>query len=682
MNALDGGRKRGCEAMSRGYTGKLLDVDLGAKQAVEIDLDEEILQDFIGGLGLAVKIMYDEIGPDIDAFSPKNIVIIATGPLSGTRAPTNGRTHIVTKSPLTGILGMGNFGGWWGPRLKRAGLEAIVIRGKSNAPVYLWIDEGTVQIKSAEHLWGKDTFETTDALKQRLGEDVSVLSIGQAGENLVRFACPVADYHHAPGRSHAGCVMGDKKLKAVVVRGTKEVAIADSEKFTEAVSEAVARIANYPDKGERPRIGSHSGLVSNWARAGAIRSGNFLTEELPPDSDLFRLPASFKEVTSLSPGYYGYHCPMAKYYGCDILSEIRSGPYAGVKIGGLAFSEVAIEWGGRCGIKSYPAMFKCRELCQRYGMDEVTQVPFAIELFKNGILTKEDCDGLELTLGNEDAIMQMLGKIAQRQSLGDILAEGSERAARRIGKSAGKYLLSVKGHELMDDPRTIAWPHILGRVVCPRGGDDLNTTHYNLDMAVLPPWAIEAGWNEGEYLQWLVSWVDMFDDVRKKIYGSPPRIESIRKGTIEGRAALVRWSEQLMAVFDSLGLCLLAATVWCALGPTHYAKLYSAGTGWQVNPRELMSKGERIFNLMKAYNVREGLTRKDDAFSARCYQEPSTGPMKGAVVSRDKLAKLLDEYYELGGWDKETGIPTRSKLIELNLEYVADELAHLGFISD
>jgi aldehyde:ferredoxin oxidoreductase len=670
--------------MSIGHIGKILEVNLFTRETTAVDLDAKVVKYFLGGLGLGIKILYDEVGPNVDALSDDNIIVIAPGPLSGTAAPTNGRTHIITKSPLTGIIGMGNFGGWWGPRLKRAGFEGVIIRGRSNSPVYLSIDGTVAQLRSADHLWGKDSWETTAVLKEELENDVSVLCIGQAGENLVRFACPVSDYYHAPGRSHAGCVMGQKKLKAIAVRGTEEVPVADPGSFKEAVKEVVKRIVGYPERGDRQKIGSHSSFVKDSALAGLIRTGDFATGDLPPDSDLLRLPESYEEHVVLEPGYYGYHCPMAQYYGCNLMADVKTGPYAGLKLGGICYAMVGSEFGGRLGIKSYPAMFKCRELCQRYGMDEKTRIPFAMELFEKGIIKNEDLGGLDLKAGNEFAIMEMIGKIAHREGFGKILADGTVRAAEMIGKGAESYVLTIKGHQIMLDPRTSpSWAHNLGQVTCPRGGDDLNTTHYISDMVAFPGWAREAGWSEAGYLSWLVDYLDMFDHVKEQIFGSPPRIDSIRRDTLEGKAALVIWFEQIISIFDSLGLCMMAGSMWSAMGPTHYAKLYSACTGWQITPRELIKTGDRIFNLMKAYNVRQGLTRKDDDYPARYYQEPIMGgPAKGVVLSRAKMNRLLDEYYDLREWDRERGVPTKKKLIELDLDYVANELSKKGLIPE
>lgn len=662
--------------MTIGYIGKILEVNLSAKQVVAVDLEEKLVRNFLGGIGLGIKILYDEVGPYVDPLSPDNIVIIATGPLSGTKAPANGRTETVTKSPLTRIMGRGNFGGWWGPRLKLAGFEAVVVRGKSDSPVYLWIKDEVVQLRSAEHLWGKDTWETTDALKKELGNDISVLSIGQAGENLVKFACPVADYYHASGRSHVGCVMGTKKLKAIAVRGTGVVPIANPERFEEAVKDATDRLVSYPEREFELRLTTGSNyLVRDAAKSETLPAKNFQTGALPPDSDSWDLPESAQKHLKVQRGYYGYHCPYAKYYGCDLIAEVKEGSYAGLKLGGISFSFPGYEWGAKCGIKSFPAMWKCRELCNRYGMDQVTPIPFAMELYDKGIITKADTDGLELNWGNEQAVQEMIGRIACREGFGDILAEGSVRAAQMIGRGVEKYPITIKGMEVLEkDPRTATWAMNLGCLTCLRGGDDLDTTHTANKYEAVPRWARETGWSEEEYLRWLVDWLDMPDEVKGQIFGSPLKIDFLRRGNLEGKAALVKWCGDSTAIFNSLGLCMMAST--SALGPTYFAELYSACTGWELTASEILKTGERVFNLMKAYIVREGLTRKDDDWPERLYQEPwPTGSLKGHVASREKINRLLDEYYELRGWNKRKGVPTKSKLIGLDLDYVADELS-------
>ena len=661
---------------------KILEVDLSSQSLKVKIIDNKIQENFIGGLGIGVKILYDLVGPDIDSMSKDNIIVIAPGPLSGTTAPTNGRTHILTKSPITGGIGMGNFGGRWGPRFRASGFEVLVIKGKSEFPVYLWINGGNVELRKAMHLWGKDTWETTDELKKRLGNDISVLTIGQAGENLVKFACPVIDYDHAAGRSHVGCIMGSKMLKAVVVKSKGKVPIANQIEFNKTVEQFIYKIQDYPDCGERRRIGSHSSYVSNIVRSNGLLSGNFLNKELDKDNDLYRLPNSFEEHVFLKPESYGCNCLMGQYYGCDLVADVKSGPFSGLKLGGVCFSMTGFHWGGHYGINEYPAMFKCRELCQRYGMDQVGPILFAIELLEQGVINIDVLDGIDLKIGDYKAIHEMITSIAYRKGFGNILAEGTQKAAELIGNGAEKYALTIKKHQILSmNVWTTPWAQKLGMAVCPRGGDDLNTTHYIADVEGFPGWAREAGWSKDKYFSWLINYIDMFDNAKESIFGSPLSIDSISEGRVEGKAALVIWFEKLISVMDSLGLCMFAGSTWLALGPTICSKLYSACTNNKLSPEKLMETGDRIFNLIKAYNVRQGLRRKDDSLPKRFYQEPMpSGPLKGTVVSEKIINKLLDEYYQLRGWDQETSIPKKEKLYQLNLQDVTDELLKMKII--
>ena len=299
--------------------------------------------------------------------------------------------------------------------------------------------------------------------------------------------------------------------------------------------------------------------------------------------------------------------------------------------------------------------------------------------------------------GNESAVIEMIRKIAYREGIGDVLAEGSARAAQKIGKGAEKYALTLKGMELYRaEPRTDTTVKHMSIAVSPRGGDNQYTTLNSPESffdrfsgpenfsADISEWgAKEVGWSEDEYLRWWVNYLDMFDGVKKEIYGDPPSVDACDPGNLKGKVPMAKWYGELVCITDSLGLCVYSGNGSGAMGPTHYANLYSACTGWQITPPEIMKTGERIFNLMRAYLVREGLTRKDDNYPARFYEEPILeGPTKGASLSRDTIDNALDEYYNLVGWDKRTGVPTTRKLVELGLDYVADELDKMGLIPD
>lgn len=643
--------------MNYGYTGKLLNVDLSTGKVVQQELDLNIGHQFLGGLGLNAKILYDEVGPDVDPLSSDNLVVISPGALTGTAAPTSSRVEVTTKSPLTGIIGTGNVGGYWGSALKHAGYDSVIIRNVSEKPVYLLIDDDKVELKEAADLWGRDSWAATDILKEEYGQDVSVMAIGPAGENLVRFAAPVIDKQHMPGRCHAGAVMGVKRLKAIAVRGTKKIGIRWPEKFEKAVVEAEEKIRSYPAWRSRAIAGS----------MGCFGKG--------------REGVDYEEIAAkyLRRGSDGCYCPcmMETLYGCNLVSHIETGKYAGTDVvcaGLTLYSGVAEELR-----ISLPAAYKINELCQRFGMDMFGSLYFALELYQRGIITKEDTDGLELTLGNEDALLDMLGRIAYRKGFGDILAEGSVRAAKNIGRGSGKYLAVVKGLETMQrDPRASLKENMftsMSILVNPRGGDDLKGTHGLSNYPGLPCWARRLNWSESKYIGWLLNWLDMFDDVKDKIFGVPPRLHDLNE------VLMTKWYNELTCVYNSLGLCMFSGTVADALGPTYFAKLYFSATGFDISPRELMKSGERIFNLMRAYLVREGFRREHDNWPTVFYEESSlAGPIIGPKFRKERYDRALDSYYEMRGWDKKTGIPKKDTLLKLELEDVVNELTDRGFM--
>ena len=639
-----------------GY-GKILDVDLATRSILRRDIDARFAQDYIGGMGFSSKILYDEVGVDVDPFSPKNVVVFANGPLTGTHAPCAGRTEITTKSPLTDNIGTGNTGGIWGAALKHAGFDVIIVRNQSEKPVYIWVDDNSVEIKAAAHLWGKDTVVTSDILRQELGDKVSVLAIGPAGENLVRFACPLNDYYHVAGRCGAGAVMGAKKLKAIAVRGTGTVKLARPEEFREA-----AKLAR-----ERLRLQSEAAMLPGGPQEarklrverGCLPAKNFQTGFLPNWLENKSLATAKKYFTRKEGTCYA--CPIP----CFNLVEVNEGKYAGVQANRGTMPGVVFDWGAKCAIGNLPAIWKCKELCQHLGMDYASaagSIAFAMELYQRGIITKSDTDGLELGWGNEDATMKLVCQIASREGFGDVLAEGSAKAAVIVGRGAERYVMATKGMEMMsDEPRSGLKGWIIGDLTNPRGGDNVKNTHCHADR-----------YNPN----WWVDKFDMFEQVKAEIYRVPP--EEIAD-TWEGKALLCRWFEDLYSIANGLGLCFFPAGFRLALGPTHYAALLSACTGRDITPQGIMEYGEKLFTLLKVYAVRQGFTRQDDTWPDRFFEEPlPEGPAKGAILSRTEIDRLLDEYYQLRGWDKESGIPSREKLVNLGLQDIADELRTLG----
>jgi aldehyde:ferredoxin oxidoreductase len=650
-----------------GYCGKILDVDLSTGSILKKNTDPELARRFLGGMGYAAKILYDEVATEADPLGPENIVIFATGPLTGTRAPCSGRVEVTAKSPLNHLLGTGNVGGLWGTFLKRAGYDFVIVRKISRTPVYLWIDDDRVEIREAGHLWGKDTWETSGLIRKELGEappltrsnpQISVLAIGLAGENQVRYACPVVDYYHTAARAGAGAVMGSKRFKAIAVRGTRPVQIANPEEFDLAVRETGERIRTHSMAKLWMRLGSFTG-VKGWNETGCLPGNNYQTGFIQDFEKKKGPEAAEKYVTKKEGGCHGCIMP------CFNLAEVNEGRYAGLKVSNATFASVVLEVGAGCGIDNLPAIWKFKELCHLLGMDYGSSsgcVAFATELYQRGLISQKETEGLELGWGNEDASFGLLERIAKRQGFGNILAEGTVEAAKKIGKGADYYAMTIKGVEMMwTDPRSATKGWLSGYLTNPRGGDNIKGTHFRADRYY-------KGWPPEQY--------DMFQDVKEKIFGSPASVDPF---SWEKKADLCKWFEDLCSVLNSVGMCLFPFILVLAVGPTHIARLFSACTGEKMTPEEMMKAGERVFTMLKAHIVRGGLTRKDDDWPKRFYVEPlPEGPSKGLKVKREDTDKFLNEYYEARGWDKKSGLPPLKRMNELSLGDVGSDLLKRG----
>lgn len=622
---------------AHGY-GQILDIDLSTGRINKTDVDPQIAQKYIGGGGLSHRILFDEVGSETDPYSPENILIYANGPLTGTRAPCGGRTEVTTLHPLTGSIGTGNTGGIWGAVLKRAGFDVLIVRNKADMPVYLWIDDGNIDIRDAGHLWGKDARVTTDILREELSGGVSVMAIGQAGENLVRYALALNDYYHVAGRCGAGGVMGSKNLKAIAIRGTGTPEAVRPKEFLAAVHESRERLKIADRAFSLPSPVSGDEFHRRGERPGMGRE------------DMLKF--------SVGKGAICYSCRMNCY---NDMGEVKEGKYAGLKESNVTRPMVVGLFGG-LGIDNLPAVWKCKDLSQRFGMDyaSVTRIiSFAMELYKDGLISNKDTEGMELVRGNEDGIMEMMQKIALRDGFGDILADGSAVAAQKIGNGAEQYVKTIKGMEggsVSGNDKMVTGANwwFLGMLTNPRG--DITTSTHFTAAQYNPYWSID------EY--------DMFPEVKQQMYSMPMQTVS---STWEGKAMMLKWFEDLHSTVGSLGLCFFPSHMRLALGPNYLSQLYSTYTGLDISPEELMKSGERIFNLTKAYIVRKGLARKDDRFPLRVYEGTTEIPQK-------RIDTWLDEYYELRNWDKASGLPTREKLEELDLHDVANELHKLSRI--
>lgn len=636
--------------MSPGY-GKILDIDLASRKIIKKEIDPEFARKYIGGVGFGCRILYDEVGHDVDPLGPENIIIFAIGALTGSGVPGGTRTEITTKHPLTRHIGTGNTGGSWGATLKHAGYDTVIVRNRADKPVYIYIDDDNVEIRDASNLWGKDAIVTTDMLSGELPPRIAVIAIGPGGENLVLYACPLNDKYHAAGRTGAGAVMGSKKLKAIAVRssrGAPEPARPDE--FREVVKEARARLIA-ADK-------------AFWATGPHdILKGLLIGGKTSVTQELVK-----QYVTGRVPPCHG--CPVTCYNGT---AEIKEGKYIGTLAPNVQRSAQYGQFGAQLGIDNLFGVWKCKDTVNRLGLDQYTTssvLAYAMELYKRGIVTKSDTDGLELNYGNEDAFIEMLGKIAKREGFGNILADGCARASQIIGRGAEKYCITIKGMDTSGDPRGrgmegnwgTEWG-ALGMLTNPRGSDVIKTVHHH-------GFQYNPGWWADKY--------DMFDEVRDKIYGNPPQ-ETVTSW--EGQATGYKWFEDLHSLADSAGLCFVSTHMRLAFGPTWVSRMYSAYTGIDISPRDFMKTCERLFTLFKAYPIREGMTRKDDDWPERFYKEPGEeGRAKGRVLDRAAMDKMLDSYYEVRGWDKQTGLPPKSKWLELGLDDIARELEKMGIL--
>jgi len=632
-----------------GYMGQILRVDLTDRKISVERLEEATARRFIGGMGLGAKILFDELKPGTDPLGPQNKLIVATGVLAGLPFPH--KFSVIAKSPLTGIYGEATAGGFFGQELKFAGFDAVVVEGKAEEPVYLWIHDGEAEIRDANHLWGKATREVQKLLRKEIKDDrTQVGCIGLAGENLVKFANVMFGFNHAAGRTGLGAVMGSKKLKAIVVRGNLRVKLADEEKVVKLCKESfinkeALRGPYWPDI--LTKFGSAADLAS-WQETGRLPTMNWRKCTFNGASNL---TAETMSATILKRINTCPHCPVA----CNRIVEAHQPYDVDPDYGGPEYESLAA-LSSLCMNDNLVAAAKANELCNKYGMDTMSTgvtIAFAMECYEKGLLTSKDTGGLDLTWGDHKSLIQLIEKIAKREGIGDLLAEGSKRASEKIGRGAEEFAMHVKGLEFpMHDVRGMK-AHGLGIATSNRGACHLVVETDDAFMGQPVP---EIGLDEP-----VVS--------KSPIYAGSEK------------AKLAKICGDLFALFDSLVVCKWTTYPCGGYKTKTIIDIVAAATGWDVTIDELMKTGERIFNLCRAFNVREGITRKDDTLPKRFTEPLPEGPYKGQAFSQKELEKMLDYYYEFRGWDKETGIPTREKLKELELEYVARELENLRKLS-
>lgn len=621
---------------SGGYAGKILRINLSDKSYREEKLPPDVAKDFIGGAGFGIKYLYDEVKPGTDALGPENKLIFAPGPFTGTGLPCASRMAVTAKSPLTGAVGMALSGGQFPTELKFAGWDVVIIEGKADKPTYVSIKDDTVKFRDAARVWGTLTFDCQQVIKDELGDqNTRVCCVGPAGERLSRIAC-IVNERRAVGRKGLGAVMGSKNLKAIAVRGTATVPVASQEKYKAGRTAMLKALKEspvlYP---EFSRLGTPM-VVDLTAAMGILSAKNWSAtgEFVPVDG----IGVEAQETRKIGKEHC-YDCPV----GCTQMKLAKTAPYAGILSEGPDF-ETIYAFGSNTGVANIDAVIAADRLADELGVDSISAgltISFAMELFEKGLLTAKDTDGLELKFGNDQAMMAVLRKIAFREGIGDLLADGTLAAAKKIGKGAEKYAMHIKGLELPAYDVRGAKAHGLNYATAFTGADHCRGYAFQEIFGIPVPWE-----------------VDRF--------------------AIEGKGKLTKWNQDVRAATtDCPTMCgFILDTALPATACQNTATLMEAVTGLEFTPEEVEKVGERLNNLAKSFNVREGFTRADDVFPERLMTEPlKDGASKGQKIGKDDLDKMLDEYYSARGWEVATGVPKREKLVELGLEYAADDLS-------
>ena len=616
-----------------GAHGRVLRVNLSESTVSQEAISESLYDRFLTGAGLATHYLYNEVPKGVDPLGPENRLIAMTGALTGTVAPSTGRFTWVFKSPLTGIWAQSNSAGFWGVDFKKTGYDGIIFEGIAPEPVYLVIHDDKAELRSAKHLWGRGVFETTKLIKEELGEKFNVDCIGIAGENQVRYASIMNDLHRAAGRCGGGAVMGSKRLKAIAVSGKKPVKVANPAAFHEAAKRQFELLDQSMFKVTLETFGTNA-VIDLVNVRGGFPTRNWQTSVYP---ELEEINAQALSDKVLVEPLGCFACPLK----CGRGTEIRKGKYKGKKGEGPEYETVGT-FGGQCGITDMEAITMAHYLCNDYGMDTISAgstIAFAIECFEKGILTKADTGGLELKFGDPDVAIELVHKIAKRDGIGNLLAEGTRLIARKLDKGSERFAMHVKGLELPAyDSRAVQITG-LAYAVANRGGDHITAyiqgpTFLDIPFLVIPD-----------------------SRINDPLVADPEEVHVLVD------------LENVMSALDILGACKFMG--FC-VASEEWAKLVEYCLGREFRYEDMAKVGERAINLARVFNMREGLTRADDTLPPRLLEEPlPEGPAKGKV--NENLPAMLDRYYELRGWDKATGKPTPEKLRELGLgEYIND----------
>ena len=614
--------------MPKGYNGKILRVDL-TKGKINVEEPSEIwYRSYLGGMGAVAYHLLREVPAKSDPLSPENLLIMAPGVISGAPFSGSGRNAVGGKSPLTGGFGEADVGGYWAAELKHAGFDMIIFTGAAEAPVWLWVEDGESEIRDASGLWGLEVAECEDRMRKELEEPRAKTSlIGPAGERLSRLACVINDLNHAAGRSGMGAVMGSKNLKGVAVRGHNPPELAEPEKVRELAKTLVARI---PDEAQGLRDYGTGAIMDAYAETGNLPTRNFRDGEFWEVSEIDAIVTKER-----------YGVRMGTCYACAVACKKEVAleePYVvEARYGGPEYETLGA-LGSDCGVSDLAAICKANELCQRYGLDTIgvgTTIAFAMECFEEGIITPMMTGGLDLRFGNAEAMLKAVELIGKREGIGDLLAEGTKRAAESLGGDAMNYAVHVKGQEVpMHEPRYKRGLG-LGYAMSPTGADHCHNIHdtvmTDVNYAKLRPMGI-------------------LEEVPVDSLG-PDKVR------------LYKYWMEMRVLANCLSICQFPPWRF-----TEYVELVNAVTGWDTTIYELAKVAQRTLNLARVFNLREGFTAADDWLPQRFFVPQTSGALSETAVNAGELRHAIDTYYEMMGWTAE-GVPRPGVLHELGVSW-------------
>ncbi|MFQ5826868.1 MAG: aldehyde ferredoxin oxidoreductase family protein [Dehalococcoidia bacterium] len=618
-------------------SGRVAYIDLTTGTSRQEPIPEQMRRLYLGGRGLDMYLLYNCIEPGLDPLSPGSVLLVSGGLLSGTPAPGSGRGHMGGKSPLTGLIGSSNVGGFFAPELRFAGLDHLVIQGKAAEPTYLWINNGRIEFRDASHLWGLDAIETQKRLKGELGPEVQIACIGQAGENLVKYACVRHGYKSSAGRTGMGAVMGSKNLKAIAVRGSRGIEVKHPAQALDYYRELNSKITRTKAAAAMSRLGTLM-IYSATNALGALRTRNHQLNQF--------IGGEGMDAENMDRYSLGMSACLGCAVHCRHRYRVPEGPDAGSCAEGPEHAGQG-SLGSICGVGRIEDLMVSNHLCNKYGLDLMhsgNMIGWAMELYEKGIIDRRTTGGLALEWGDNDVILELLRQIVYREGFGEVLADGFEPAIRQIGEESRYYAMHVKGMCLSaDDDRPL--PSFgFGLATSTRGADHLRSRP-GIDMQHLP------------------------QEVLLKVYGFPVSSDFT---SYEGKAKMVWYHELLYAIVDSLGVCKFQTAFLSPSNPRfeEYSRMLNYITGMDIPASELMEIGERVYTLERMFNNREGASRKDDYLPKRLYSEPTplgTALTRGRRLDRELHDQMLDEYYEQHGWDRE-GVPIPETLSRLGLD--------------